>query len=139
MSERPEVCVVDSVQTLHAADLTGAAGSVGQVREVADVLREAGFDVIEEGRREPARDHPVGVALARLLQWLGRRLRRNYLWIFMILALAVVVKLIDMANSPVYGLPRKIARLEEALMLLGSDAEQVLRQSPVPVLLVRGG
>src|SRR4051795_1268544 len=35
-AERPEVCVVDSVQTLHASDLTGAAGSVGQVREVAD-------------------------------------------------------------------------------------------------------
>src|SRR5919108_4334456 len=35
-AEKPEVCVVDSVQTLHAADLTGAAGSVGQVREVAD-------------------------------------------------------------------------------------------------------
>jgi DNA repair protein RadA/Sms len=35
-AERPEVCVVDSVQTLVAADLTGAAGSVGQVREVAD-------------------------------------------------------------------------------------------------------
>ena len=35
-AERPEVCVVDSVQTLHAAGLTGAAGSVGQVREVAD-------------------------------------------------------------------------------------------------------
>ncbi len=34
--ERPEVCVIDSVQTLHAQDLTGAAGSVGQVREVAD-------------------------------------------------------------------------------------------------------
>jgi DNA repair protein RadA/Sms len=34
--ERPDVCVVDSVQTLHAQDLTGAAGSVGQVREVAD-------------------------------------------------------------------------------------------------------
>ena len=28
--------MVDSVQTLHAAELTGAAGSVGQVREVAD-------------------------------------------------------------------------------------------------------
>jgi len=28
--------VIDSVQTLHAADLSGAAGSVGQVREVAD-------------------------------------------------------------------------------------------------------
>jgi DNA repair protein RadA/Sms len=35
-AERPEVCVIDSVQTLHAADLSGAAGSVGQVREVAD-------------------------------------------------------------------------------------------------------
>jgi DNA repair protein RadA/Sms len=35
-AERPEVCVIDSVQTLHAANLTGAAGSVGQVREVAD-------------------------------------------------------------------------------------------------------
>jgi DNA repair protein RadA/Sms len=31
----PEVCVVDSVQTLHAAELSGAPGSVGQVREVA--------------------------------------------------------------------------------------------------------
>jgi DNA repair protein RadA/Sms len=37
-SERPEVCVIDSVQTLHAADLTGTAGSVGQVREVAGRL-----------------------------------------------------------------------------------------------------
>ena len=35
-AERPDVTVIDSVQTLHAADLTGAAGSVGQVREVAD-------------------------------------------------------------------------------------------------------
>ena len=34
-AERPEVVVIDSVQTLHAADLTGAPGSVGQVREVA--------------------------------------------------------------------------------------------------------
>src|SRR6185312_3370940 len=35
-AEQPEVCVVDSVQTLHAPELGGAAGSVGQVREVAD-------------------------------------------------------------------------------------------------------
>jgi DNA repair protein RadA/Sms len=34
-AHRPEVCVIDSVQTLHAPDLTGAPGSVGQVREVA--------------------------------------------------------------------------------------------------------
>ncbi len=40
--ERPEVCVVDSVQTLHAATLTGAPGSVGQVREVAgEIMRVA--------------------------------------------------------------------------------------------------
>jgi DNA repair protein RadA/Sms len=31
----PRACVIDSVQTLHAAELTGAPGSVGQVREVA--------------------------------------------------------------------------------------------------------
>src|SRR4051794_31036494 len=37
-AERPQVCVIDSVQTLHAADLTGAPGSVGQVREVAGRL-----------------------------------------------------------------------------------------------------
>jgi len=36
--ERPEVVVIDSVQTLIAPELTGAAGSVGQVREVADRL-----------------------------------------------------------------------------------------------------
>jgi DNA repair protein RadA/Sms len=37
-AERPDVCVVDSVQTLYAAGLTGAPGSVGQVREVAGRL-----------------------------------------------------------------------------------------------------
>lgn len=42
-----------------------------QVREVADALREAGFEVVEEGRREPARDHPVGVMIAQLLRWLA--------------------------------------------------------------------
>ena len=41
-AERPEVCVVDSVQTLHDSELTGAPGSVGQVREVASrVMRVA--------------------------------------------------------------------------------------------------
>jgi DNA repair protein RadA/Sms len=39
-SERPEVCVVDSVQTLHSSELSGAAGSVGQVREVAGAIME---------------------------------------------------------------------------------------------------
>jgi DNA repair protein RadA/Sms len=40
--ERPEVCVIDSVQTLHSSDLSSAAGSVAQVREVAgEVMRVA--------------------------------------------------------------------------------------------------
>jgi len=34
-AEAPEVCVIDSVQTLNAAGCSGAPGSVGQVREVA--------------------------------------------------------------------------------------------------------
>jgi DNA repair protein RadA/Sms len=36
----PRVCVIDSVQTLHAAELSGAPGSVGQVREVAGRVME---------------------------------------------------------------------------------------------------
>ena len=36
--ERPDVCVIDSVQTLHASDLASAPGSVAQVREAAGRL-----------------------------------------------------------------------------------------------------
>jgi DNA repair protein RadA/Sms len=38
--EKPDVCVIDSVQTLNAAELSGAPGSVGQVREVAGRIME---------------------------------------------------------------------------------------------------
>ena len=34
-AERPDVCVVDSIQTLHVEGMSGAPGSVGQVREAA--------------------------------------------------------------------------------------------------------
>src|SRR2546423_10305861 len=37
-AERPEVCVIDSIQTLYAAELGSAPGSVGQVREAAGRL-----------------------------------------------------------------------------------------------------
>jgi DNA repair protein RadA/Sms len=44
--ERPDVCVIDSVQTLYAAELGSTPGSVGQVREAASrllrVAKEAG-------------------------------------------------------------------------------------------------
>jgi len=36
----PQACVIDSVQTLRAGDLSGAPGSVGQVREVAARIME---------------------------------------------------------------------------------------------------
>jgi DNA repair protein RadA/Sms len=52
-AERPDVCVIDSVQTLSASDLTGAPGSVGQVREVAArvmrIAKGAGTAVILVG------------------------------------------------------------------------------------------
>jgi len=39
-AERPEACVIDSIQTLHAEGMTGAPGSVGQVREAAGAVME---------------------------------------------------------------------------------------------------
>jgi DNA repair protein RadA/Sms len=39
-SETPDACVIDSVQTLRSAELGGAPGSVGQVREVAARIME---------------------------------------------------------------------------------------------------
>jgi DNA repair protein RadA/Sms len=37
-AQQPQVCVIDSVQTLHAEGMTGAPGSVGQVRESAGAV-----------------------------------------------------------------------------------------------------
>jgi DNA repair protein RadA/Sms len=52
-AERPEVCVVDSVQVLYDPALAGSPGSVGQVREVAGrlmrVAKERGVAVILVG------------------------------------------------------------------------------------------
>ena len=38
---RPDACVIDSIQTLHAEEMSGAPGSVGQVRECAARVMEA--------------------------------------------------------------------------------------------------
>src|SRR5207248_70551 len=40
--ERPDVCVIDSVQTLYSPDLGSAPGSVAQVREAAARLLRVG-------------------------------------------------------------------------------------------------
>ncbi len=42
--ERPDVCVIDSVQTLHASDVGSAPGSVAQVRESAARLMRVAKD-----------------------------------------------------------------------------------------------
>ena len=51
--ERPDVCVIDSVQTLYAAELGSGAGSVAQVREAASrllrVAKESGVATILVG------------------------------------------------------------------------------------------
>ena len=51
--ERPDVCVIDSVQTLHASALSSAPGSVAQVREAAGrllrVAKEAGVATVLVG------------------------------------------------------------------------------------------
>ncbi|MDQ3728674.1 MAG: DNA repair protein RadA [Actinomycetota bacterium] len=39
-AERCDVCVIDSIQTLHSQGMTGAPGSVGQVREAANAILE---------------------------------------------------------------------------------------------------
>ncbi len=52
-SERPDVCVIDSVQTLYSAELGSAPGSVAQVREAAGrllrVAKESGVATILVG------------------------------------------------------------------------------------------
>jgi DNA repair protein RadA/Sms len=52
-SERPDVCVIDSVQTLYSPDLGSAPGSVAQVREAAGrllrVAKQAGVATILVG------------------------------------------------------------------------------------------
>src|SRR5271154_4696401 len=53
LAEAPDASVIDSVQTLHAAECSGAPGSVGQVREVAGrimaLAKERGVAVILVG------------------------------------------------------------------------------------------
>src|SRR4051794_37790235 len=52
-AERPDACVIDSVQTLHSAALDSAPGTVGQVREVAtriaEVAKRSGTAVVLVG------------------------------------------------------------------------------------------
>ena len=44
--ERPDVCVIDSVQTLYSAEIGSAPGSVSQVREAAARLMRVAIDEV---------------------------------------------------------------------------------------------
>ncbi|MGB6222759.1 MAG: UvrD-helicase domain-containing protein [Haloferula sp.] len=67
--------VVEILQEIGVGRLEMSCGVLvrtnRQVVELADRLREAGFQVIEEGRRRPTEDHAVGVALRSLVAWLA--------------------------------------------------------------------
>lgn len=45
--------------------------TTAHVRKYSDILREDGFNVIEEGQRKSTEDHPVGLGLMALVRWLA--------------------------------------------------------------------
>ena len=55
-AERPDVCVIDSVQTLHASALGSAPGSVAQVREAAGRLLRVAKECRRRDRARRPRD-----------------------------------------------------------------------------------
>jgi ATP-dependent helicase/nuclease subunit A len=73
--EEKEQRLVDLLQVLGIGERALTCGVLvrtnAQVQAVAALLRENGFDVIEEGRRHPVEDNPVGVALFHLIRWLA--------------------------------------------------------------------
>ena len=72
--ERPDVCVIDSVQTLYSAELGSAPGSVGQVREAAGrllrVAKEQGVATILVGHvtKDGSVAGPAGARASRRLR-----------------------------------------------------------------------
>ena len=74
-SETRQERVVEILKEIGVGKLEMSCGVLvrtnRQVVELADRLREAGFQVIEEGRRRPTEDHAVGVALRALVAWLA--------------------------------------------------------------------
>ncbi|WP_353565768.1 UvrD-helicase domain-containing protein [Haloferula sargassicola] len=73
--EEPHARVVEILKEIGVGEKQLTCGVLmrtnDQVVELADRLREAGFQVIEEGRRRPTKDHAVGVALRALIAWLA--------------------------------------------------------------------
>ncbi len=73
--DRKQEAVIELLKDLEIGRKQLACGMLvrtnKQVGEWADALRNEGFDVVEEGAREPAKDHPVGVMIWHFLRWLA--------------------------------------------------------------------
>ena len=117
-----------TIKVLHVVDeisfMTSFESSMALTAEVFETLKKAGQDVLQEVE---TRVRAAGVAVET-------ELYESYSGRVSDLVIAKArewgAQLIVLGTHGRRGVGR---------MLLGSDAEQVLRQSPVPVLLVRGG
>ncbi len=115
------------VRLLHMVDalsLTSTMGAYGAFTgDIYDVMQKEGKKILEEGRQQAV---DAGVAADVALQE------------------GVRSRLADVVLEQVKAWPADLVvlgthgRRGVSRMLLGSDAEQVARSSPVPVLLVRG-
>lgn len=116
-----------TIRLLHVVDeisfMTSFESSMALTSEVFETLKKAGQDVLQDAQN---RVHAAGVPVETELyeSYAGR------------VSDLVITKAREWgAQLIVLGTH---GRRGVGRMLLGSDAEQVLRQSPVPVLLVRG-
>lgn len=116
-----------TIRLLHVVDeisfMTSFESSMALTAEVFDTLKKAGQDVLQDAKnRVRAAGVPVEAELYE--SYAGR------------------VSDLVIAEAKEWGAQLIVlgthGRRGVGRMLLGSDAEQVLRQSPVPVLLVRG-
>ena len=116
-----------TIRLLHVVDeisfLTSFESSMALTAEVFDTLKKAGQDVLQDAQN---RVRAAGVPVeAELYESYSGRVSD----LILTKAKEWGAQLIVLGTHGRRGVGR---------MLLGSDAEQVLRQSPVPVLLVRG-
>lgn len=117
-----------TIKLLHVVDeislMTSFESAMAFPPNVFDLLKEAGQQVLSDAE---ARTKAAGIAVeAELFESYSGRVSD----LILTKAQEWGAQIIVLGTHGRRGVGR---------MLLGSDAEQVLRQSPVPVLLVRGG
>ncbi|MFK7851003.1 MAG: UvrD-helicase domain-containing protein [Akkermansiaceae bacterium] len=68
-------CVIEQLKEIGIGEKALSCGILvsrnDDVRAWADRLRTEGFQVVEEGAREPGKDHPVGILVWQLLRWMA--------------------------------------------------------------------